>query len=241
MADTDWADVSGILTSAALAFGSTGALTPPNGGGTFVYGYNSLDGTVSGAHGKFIDDTNFKPTGTGLSNPDGGGQISGTIKRLPLASYTGFTPYLFACAQGAPPSVNDTAYMIGLSDESPYRIVLAKATLNTTLSAGATSILAQSTAQYAIADDDWHHLRLDVIVQPNKDVLLKVYDNDLTVNNVAAPVWVAVPGISDYIDDALQINTGSAPLLGGYWGFGLALQEALNAGAAFDAIRAAYD
>jgi len=240
MADTDWGDVSSILTSADLAFGVTGALTPPNGGGSFVYGYNSLDGTVSGAHAKFVDDTNFKPTGTGPANPDGGGSISGAIKRLPLASYTGFTPYLFGCAQGSPPAATNAAYMIALSDESPYRIVLAKATLNTTLSAGSTSILGQSTAQYAIADDDWHHVRLDVIVQPNGDVLLQAFASDLSANAVGSPSWAAIPGLSDVIDDRLQIETGSAPLLGGYWGFGFALSEALNAGAAFDAIRASY-
>ena len=240
MGQADWNDLDSSLTTATLMRGVTAGLTPPNGGGSFVYGYNSLDGTVAGAHGKFVDLSGFTPTGSGPAVADGGGSVRGALKRVASTNNTGFTPMLFFAAQGSPPSVNDAAYMLGLLDADPYEIALAKGPIVGGIVEGGDdlTILRRSSAQYAMSDDLWHHLRLDTIVEPNGDVLLQVFENDLSVNPITAPVWASVPGISDYIDDLLQIASGSAPLLGGYVGFAMAISNALNRRAAFDGIEA---
>ncbi len=240
MGQADWNDLGSCLTTATLMRGVTAGLTPPNGGGSFVYGYNSLDATVTGAHGKYVDLSGFTPTGSGPAVADGGGSVRGAVKRVASTNNTGFSPFLFFAAQGSPPSVNDEAYMLGLLDADPYEIVLAKGLIVGGIVEGDDdlTILARSSAQYNISDDLYHHLRLDVIVEPNGDVLLKVFENDLTVNPITAPSWSSITGISDYIDDLLQINSGSAPLLGGYCGFAMAVAESLNRRSAFDGIEA---
>lgn len=241
MGYADWGDVGNSLTTADLARGVTAGLAPPDGGGSFVYGYNSLDGTVAGAHGKYVDLTGFTPTGTGPAAPDGGGSVRGCLKRVPSSNTVNFTPLLFFAAQGAPPSVDDVAYMLGLLDADPYEIVLAKGKIGGGIVEGASDlvILRRSSAQYVVGDDEWHHLRLDCIVEPNGDVLLKMYENDLSAHPIGGtPDWQAIAGMSDFIDDRLQIASGSAPLLGGYCGFAFAVSNGINRRGAFDAIEA---
>lgn len=240
MGQADWNDLGSSLATASLMRGVTAGLTPPSGGGSFVYGYNSLIGTVIGAHGKFVDLTGFTPTGSGPAVADGGGSVRGAIKRVASTNNTGFTPMLFFAAQGGPPSVNDQAYMLGLLDADPYEIALAKGPIVGGIVEGGDdlTILRRSSAQFNMSDDLYHHLRLDVIVEPNGDVLLKAFASDLLVNPITAPVWTSIAGISDFIDDLLQVNSGSAPLLGGYCGFAMAISNALNRRAAFDGIEA---
>jgi len=242
MGEQDWGDLGDSLSTSSLARGVTGALTGPAGGNGFEYAYNSLDATVTGAHGKFVDLTNFNPTGTLLTVPDGGGSVRGCVARVSSPGATGMSPMLFFCAQGGgSPTVNDYAYLLGLSDANPYEIVLAKAPIVSGLvsSDSNVTILRTSSSQYNIGDGNWHHLRLDAIVQPNGDVLLQVFENDLSVNPIGtAPSWQAIAGMSDFIDDALQINTGSAPLWGGCCGYAFAVSEALSRRGSFDAIEA---
>lgn len=240
MGQLDWNDLGSSLTTATLMRGVTAGLAPPNGGGSFVYGYNSLDATAIGAHGKFVDLSGFTPTGSGPAVADGGGSVRGAIKRVPSTNNTGFTPMLFFAAQGGPPSVNDEAYLLGLLDADPYEIALAKGPIFGGIVEGGDdlTILRRSSEQFNMADDLYKHLRLDVIVEPNGDVLLQVFQNDLTVNPITAPSWTSIAGMSDFIDDLLQINSGSAPLLGGYCGFAMAVSGALNRRAAFDGIEA---
>ena len=66
------------------------------------------------------------------------------------------------------------------------------------------------------------------------DVVINCYQNDLTVNPVTAPVWVKIAGMSDFpggvaatafIDDALQVNSGSAPLTSGRAAFAAAFTD----------------
>lgn len=245
MGQADWNDLGGALSTASLARGVTGGIDRPSGGGDFVYGFNSLDGTVTGAAGKYVDLTGFTPTGTLLTAPDGGGSIRGAVKRVASPNNTGFSPFLFFAAQGGPPSVNDNAYMLGLSDADPYKIMLAKGPIIAGLVDDDSSlyIIGESSAQYSMGDGLWHHLRLDAIVEPNGDVLLKVFENDLSAHPIASPggpSWVNVPGFNagGFVDDVLQVNTGSAPLWGGYCGFAFAVAQALNRRAAFDGIEA---
>ncbi len=245
MGQLDWNDIGGSLSTATLARGVTnGIARPPSSiANEFVYGYNSLDGTVTGAHGKYVDLAGFTPTGTLLSSPDGGGSIRGAIKRVSSPNNTGMSPMLFFCGQGAPVSVNDYCYILGLLDADPYEIVLAKAQLVSGLvdSDENVSILARSSSQYAMGDGAYHHLRLDAIVEPNGDVLLKCFENDLSLQPIGdVPNWLEIPGFTSggIVDDALQILTGSPPLWGGYAGFAFQVSQSLNRRGAFDAIEA---
>ena len=152
-------------------------------------------------------------------------------------------PVLFFCGQGAPVSVNDYCYILGLLDADPYQIVLAKAQLVSGLVASDENveILAQSSDQYSMGDGLWHHLRLDAIVEPNGDVLLKCFENDLVAHPVGdTSDWQPISGfpVDGVVDDVLQIETGSAPLWGGYAGFAFQVADSLNRRGAFDAVEA---
>jgi hypothetical protein len=242
MGQLDWAELGGSLSDATLKRGVTAGIAGPNGSNGFVYGYNSKDGTVTGAHGKYVDLAGFTPTGSLLTSPDGGGGVRGAVKRVASPNNTGMTPLLFFCAQGGPPTVNDEAYMLALLDYDPYKIVLAKGPIvgGVAPSMADGKILAQGSQEFSMGDGLWHHLRLDPIVEPNGDVLLKAYYSDLSLHAIHAPDWQLIPGFSadGYIDDALHINTGSAPLWGGYVGFAFAVNQALNRRGAFDALQA---
>jgi hypothetical protein len=242
MGQADWGDLSGALSDANLKRGVTAGIAGPPGSNGFVFGYNSLVSTVTGAHGKYVDLAGFTPTGSLLTNPDGGGGVRGAIKRVASPNNTGMTPVLFFCAQGGPPTVNDEAYMLGLMDRDPYKIVLAKGPIvgGITEDMEDGKLLVEGSQEFAMGDGLWHHLRLDPIVEPNGDVLLKCYYSDLNVHDIHSPDWQLVPGFSadGYIDDALHIATGTAPLWGGYTGFAFAINEALNRRGAFDALQA---
>jgi hypothetical protein len=85
----------------------------------------------------------------------------------------------------------------------------------------------------AFDPDVWHHLRLDMIVQGTGDVLLRVFRNDLGSHLVSDPVWEAIAGMEGpqaptfegFVDDALGVNTGSAPYTSGRAGFGMRTQD----------------
>jgi len=119
--------------------------------------------------------------------------------------------------------VEDKGYFLGLADNDPHEIVLFKGVLSNGLDPTADGILRSSTTSYYA--DTWLHLRLDMIVNPNGDVVLNVYENDLNTNQVTAPVWEAIDGMASFIDDALGVNSAIAgntdnPYVGGRVGFG---------------------
>jgi hypothetical protein len=202
MGETDWTYLSDALDAASLDRGSTTGETPPSGGGSFVFGFNSLV-TTQGAAGKFTNQTNFAPT-PALK----GGSIRGAIKRGVSAGDINFSPCFFMLCQGT--SVNDHAYILGLSDEEPSHIVLVKKPivegLPTSPVALSDGVLQVSSGTYA--KDTWLHLRLDAIVNLNGDVLLQAFANDLTSNDVASPVWDTISGMtSAFVDDQLGVNS----------------------------------
>ena len=119
---------------------------------------------------------------------------------------------LFIGLQGS--SVNDLGYLLGLSDNDPHEIILVKGSPIAGLDPTATSVLKSSSETFV--PDTWLHLRLDMIVNPNGDVILKAFRNKL---DVTSPTWDAIPGISDFTDDALSVNSGSAPFIGGRGGY----------------------
>lgn len=244
MGQSDWTEVAGSLAAADVKRNvvEMAAIAGPNGGGDYVFGFNSRSGTVIGAAALAVNLTGFAPTGPGTT-PTGGTSIRGAVRRVSSPSNTGFSPYLFCCSQGSPPNVNDMAYLLGLSDADPYRVMLVKNTLVGGVNPNLTAyqILGQSSAQYSMGDGLWHHLRLDAIVQNNGSVLLKVFSNDLAsypLDEPASHVWTNVPGFdaNGIVDDAIEIRTNEAPLWGGYAGFGFSVSQALNRRAAFDGI-----
>ena len=219
MSSADWTFLTNVLNSASVARGVTAGLAPPSGGGSFVYGMNSLQNNV-GLVGLYTSLANFVPMAKG-------GDIRGAIRRGLGGGVTLFAPYLFVGLGGI--DVADNAYILGLADADPAHIVLRKGPLNGGLpdvAPGTGGVLARSTATYA--KDTWQHLRLVAVANPSGDVVLNVYRNDLDVNPVTAPVWAAVPGMSGYpngiaetafIDDALGVNSGSLPYTSGRAGF----------------------
>lgn len=221
MSQNDWTEFSDGLGVGVLDKGVTTGIARPSGGGSFVYGFNSLD-TGPGAAALFTNQVNFAPHAKGV-------QITGCVKRLPSGGNTGFSPFLIAMAQGS--SVNDSAYLLGLADGSPYHIVLKKGTIVNGIAdlapdPSVNGILLRSTASHQIADDLWHHLRLDVITNDNGDVILQCFENDLVANPLGgAPSWVAIPGMEEFIDDTLGINSGSAPHTSGRSGFGMEISD----------------
>ncbi len=235
MGQADWAECTDILQAADLRRGATAFFTPPPGSAdNQTFGYNSTK-AVTGAHGMTVNLPNFNPTGTGSSNADGGGSVRGCVRRGPSAGNEGIAPFLFFCCVGD--SVNDNGYMVGLSDADPYNIVLAKGPLLGGPKGDA--IIATSSAQFNSSNDLWHHLKMDPIVEPNGDVLIRVYSNDLSLHPLGTPPnWQPVAGVDQFLDDAVHAATGSAPLWGGYCGFGAAIYDALNRRAAFKAIQA---
>ena len=211
MAQSDWQDLNDSISAASLARGVTSGVTPPNGGGSFIFAYNSLDASA-GVHGQLVNIANYNPAAKGAS-------IRGALQRGISGGPLLFAPFLFAGLQGA--SVNDTAYQLGLGDLDPHHIVLRKGSLVTGLpdnAPGSNGVLRRSDATYS--PGTWVHLRLDVIVNLNGDVILRCFKNDVVVNGVDSPSWVAIPGMDDFVDDPTQINSGSAPLLDGRMGFG---------------------
>lgn len=230
MASTDWAVLVNSIDNTSLRSGVTSGITPPLGGGAFVYGFNSRATGFAGARVlKYTGDVNFDPFPSNT-----GGRITGAVKRLPSGGNEGFAPFLYLCEQA-----NDAAgaaYMLGLQDDDPSFIVLRKGSMGQGLPAGLVNengILRKSSASINV--DEWVHLRLDVIVQGTGDVLLQVFQNDLSTNPVTAPVWQSIGGMADFVDDSLGINSGSLPYTGGRAGFGMYAED-VSRRAAFDQI-----
>ena len=98
----------------------------------------------------------------------------------------------------------------------------------------------------AVNNDTWLHLRFDVVVNLNGDVVLNVFRSDLDVNPVTAPVFAPVPGMDvldpgsgrAFLDDALGINSGSQPFEDGRVGFAMHVEDTARRGA-FDQIEIA--
>jgi hypothetical protein len=215
MAETDWTYLNGGLDIATVDRGVTAGIPRPPGGGSFLFGFNSL-AAVQGAVGLFCNLADFAPMAKGAS-------IRGCIQRGAGGGPTGFSPFFYLCCQGS--SVNDTAYLLGLSDDDPHRIVLRKGMVAVGIpdSEGQGVLLASGES---FIQGTWLHLRLDVIVNENGDVVLKVLRNDLTAHPLgSSPSWQAVPGMVEFIDDHLGVNSGSQPLTSGRGGFGVSVKD----------------
>ncbi|MGE0324091.1 MAG: hypothetical protein AB7S68_17385 [Polyangiaceae bacterium] len=215
MASTDWSYLNDGLDIGSVDRGVTAGIPRPPGGGNFLFAFNSL-AAVTGAVGLFANLTDFAPMAKG-------GSVRGVLQRGAGGGPTGFSPFLFLCCQGN--SVNDSAYLLGLSDDDPHRIVLRKGSIAVGLpDSDGPGALLKSAASFN--QSTWLHLRLDVIANANGDVVLKVYQNDLAANPLGNPPdWQPVSGMVEFIDDHLGINSGSQPLTSGRGGFGFAVKD----------------
>lgn len=215
MAEADWTFLNGGLDIATVDRGVTAGITRPPGGGSFLYAFNSL-AAVDGAVALFANVVDFAPMPKG-------GSIRGAIQRGPGGGATGFSPFFYLCCQGN--AVNDSAYLVGLSDEDPHRIVLRKGAVTTGLpSADGPGVLLKSAASYA--QGTWLHVRLDVIVNTNGDVELNVFENDLVAHPLDTPPnWELVGGMPAFTDDHLGINSGTQPFTSGRGGFGVSVKD----------------
>lgn len=220
MAEADWGTATDNLDSSLVLNGVTSGQTPPNGGGNFTYGFNSIV-TATGAVIRYAAQANFAPCASGVS-------ITGAFKRGVSGGPTNFSPYLFAGAQsntiGSSPGT--MAYMLGLSDADPHWVTLVKGPLVTgTPGARPPQSGVLATGNETFLNNTWVHLRLDMIVNTNGDVILQMFESYPTINPVSSPVWVPLPGASTFVDDSLGVNSGSAPFTSGYVGFGYSVKD----------------
>lgn len=221
MAQADWTTAINSLDAGSVKRGVTTGEPRPNGGGNFVFGFNSVV-TTAGAVALYAAQVGFAPMAKGMS-------IRGAIKRGASGGPTNFAPFLFAGLQAN--DVNAKAYLLGLDDDDPHRIVLVKGALVAgvpPVPPPTSGVLLQGTGTFL--NDTWLHLRLDMIVNANGDVILQGFQNDLTAHAVTAPTWTAIPGVTQFVDDALGVNSGSAPFVSGYGGFGFQTKDITRRG-----------
>lgn len=207
MAEADFTQLGDNLDDATVKRAPTLAFTPPTGGGSVVFGMASKN-TNAGVVGFFTNQANFAPAALG-------GSVRCAIQRYGGGGATNFAPFIFIGLGGT--DSTDEGYILGLSDASPSYISLRKGALSGGLPAsapGVNGILARSTV--TIEQQNWCHLRLDMIANPNGDVVLNCYRN---VASVASPTWQGIAGLSQYIDDALGVKSGSLPFTSGRMGF----------------------
>lgn len=217
MAEADWTVAGSSLGSGVVRKGVTAGVTPPPGGGSFIYGFNSIDLTP-GAVALFANQASFAPMAKG-------GRVTGVLKRGVSGGPEGFSPFLFIGLGGT--DVSDVGYLLGLSDGDPSHVTLRKGSLLggiPDVAPPGSGVLRRSTEEVAI--DTWWHLRLDMVVNLNGDVRLQVFKNDLSLHPIGgAPTWTAIAGMAEFVDDALGVNSGSLPYTSGRGGFGFASSD----------------
>lgn len=220
MAATDWTYLNDGLDIATVDRGVTAGIARPPGGGSFLFGFNSLT-AAKGAVALFANQTGFAPMAKGAS-------VRACLQRGPSGGPTGFSPFLFVCGQGN--SVNDNAYLLGLSDDDPHRLVLRKGAIVAGIPASdGAGVLLRSSESFS--QGTWLHVRLDVVVNANGDVVLSVFRNDLALHALGtSPDWKAVAGMPLFVDDQLGINSGSQPLTSGRGGFGFSVADVTRRG-----------
>jgi hypothetical protein len=202
MAEADWTTLTNGLTSANVRSGVSMApdFEPPN--GSFVYFYNVV-GSTAGVAARRVSLTNFNPTAYGK-----GGSLWACMRRWG-SGLTGIYPFIafldgldVATAQG---------YILGLTNETSSRLMLKKGAISGNLLSSDSGLLRISDGSYGAS---WHEPRLDLIVNPQGDVVLNVYNSDLETYEPGSEVWTVPSGMEMYVDDSGGILSGSPPLLG---------------------------
>lgn len=227
MGQADWTELSNVLGAGIVRRGVSmaPAFSPPD--GDFVWGFHSLAGD-SGVVALYNNQAGFGPAAAGKT-----GVVSACMKRYHTS--VGFAPFIGIVDS----SDADTAkgYLLALSDEASPKIVLKKGAISASIKSTDSGVLRAATG--TISNAVWYHLKLEVVFNPQGDLVLNVYQNDLTVNNPNAPSWEAITGMDRYVDDSLGILQGTIPYTGPfYFVKGFYTEAALRA-ALFDYYRAA--
>lgn len=229
MAEADWALIPAPgLDTTDVPRGVTNGLTRPAHSGTnnFCFAYRAAT-SGAGFAGYTCDVSGVNPTGAG----------KGGSMRIALKRYSANATYapMFGLIKAASPI--GEGYMLGLSEATGYQIALKKGAPSGGLDASGSDILRLSTQSYSDvgdAADVWIHLRLDVLVNPHNDVVLNVYENDLSTYDVDTPTWTAIDGMAQFIDDSVGVLTGSLPHTGPFYFFFGMYCEAAGSMCAFD-------
>ncbi len=220
MSAADWSFLTGILSAPNAARGVTSGPAKPTGGGTFVYGINTLTNTPGGVAlyaSPQAPNTNFAPLSSG-------GDVSAAMNRAPGGGLTGWDAFVFIGLGGT--ALTDEGYLLGLSDGDPCHVELRKGSLALGLPdeapnpTGINKILRRSTEVVVVGT--WMHLKLEMVANANGDVILNCYKN---LGNVTTPVWVAIAGMDSFTDDALGVATGELPYTSGRVGFGATFSD----------------
>lgn len=234
MAEADFAPQTDSANESSVPWTAGRLITPPNGGGLNTLAFNAIVANP-GAVVWRINLSDFIPT-------EAGGVIQAAMRRFTGGSGgNGWSCFIWICGQGD--AIGDEAYMLGLTEGTAGKIVLRKGTLSdgvpdapppVTEGVLTQGVLRRSTDTITLGD--WVHLKLSAKRNANGEVVLRVRRNNLNANSVAAPVWAAIPGMSDFIDDQASIATGSPSFLNGYTGIGLRMSAA-HQRVAFDAVK----
>lgn len=213
MAETHWEQMEGSLDTAMVSWGKTtrAEAAPPE--GAACGGFHSLQPCegVSALISTEVGES-MAPIPAGK-----GGAIQGCIRKMVLMHQ--YAPMLFlACGKN---TASAQAYMLGLSEEWPYRIVLKKGLLVEGLQiadpVNTPTVLRVSDAIYDTSI--WHNLQMFVAVNAQGDVALRVLRD---VNDPIDPIpgnmdFQAIAGMGDVIDDALGTLTGTPGLTGSFF------------------------
>ena len=218
MAETDWVSFSNEASSAEVLALPTMApsLVPPD-GGLFTFGARSLVADAK-FRGKVSTRAGLHPVPANK-----GGSISAYLrKHSPSSGNCLYSPLLFLL-DGHDLASDPEGYLLGLSEGAPYYIQLRKGRLLDGLPQ--TSYLARSSASFTGAQ--WIGLKLDLVHNPQGDLVLNVYRDLSAPLSPAAPDWQRIAGFSSsYVDDNLGVLSGSVPITAQkYLGFGFFFRE----------------
>jgi len=239
MSQADWADLASPgLGSGDVNRGVSAAFTPPPGGASYVYGFRAAT-AITGVGGKVCDKTNFNP----IAGTKKGGVMIACFKRY--SAGVGYAP-MFGLLSGNSPA--DSGYLIGLTDATTYKIAFKKGSPANGVDSDDATILRSSTETFTDvgdAEDVWFHIKMDILVNPHGEVIISIKRNLLqTIKDANGgpcndPVWKAIPGMDDYIDDSLGILSESAPILEGFYPFfGMYTEQQAGRACFFDYISA---
>lgn len=142
MSAANWVEVPNSLAVGAVDRGVIYTQSPPSGGGNHVFGFHTVADDVPGAIAFRSDVTDFNPMTLG-------GMISSAMKRGRSAISGGFAPFIF---QGLDlDDIDGTAYMLGLEDAEPSRVLLRRGILSDGLVAKG-KLLTALTEPFTLAD-----------------------------------------------------------------------------------------
>jgi hypothetical protein len=195
--------MNGNLDSSTVSRGQTDNVAFDIQENTYAVGFHTLK-AAQGFTGLANAIDNFCPI------TDGKGGVISALLRRHIPQFGGAPLIFLANSKDAQTA---QAYMLGLSEDFPYRIVLKKGLLGSGLKvADALRVSAQ-----AWQTPLWFELALQVGVNAQGDIGLIVQRRD----PVLTGAWGSVPGMAFLLDDALGRASGQPPVFGDFYvGFG---------------------